>query len=106
MFPDALKAIVSKKSIELYSKYHVLNRSELLSRLEIFTEEYSKIITIEGKLALDIAKTMILPAAIKYQSVILDSLTKLSNLKINSGAESLRKQVEKNGRLADDLAVK
>ncbi len=104
--PDALKAIASKKSVELYSKYNVLCRSELQSRQEIFTEEYSKIITIEGKLALDIAKTMIFPAAIKYQSVLLDNLTKLRHLKINSGTDSLSEQIEKIGALVDDLAAK
>ena len=104
--PDALKAIVSKKSIALYTKYKVLSRNELLSRKEIFTEEYAKIITIEGKLALDIAKTMIFPAAIKYMSVILDSLTKLNDLGVNSGTESLRKQIDKIGGLVDDLATK
>jgi glutamine synthetase len=103
--PDALKTIGSKKSIELYSKYQVLDRNELLSRLEIFTEEYSKIITIEGKLALDIAKTMILPAVIKYLSIILDNLTKLNNLEISSGAKSLRQQAEKIGKLIDDLTA-
>ena len=104
--PDALKAITSKKSVELYSKYNVLSKSELYSRLEIFTEEHSKIITIEGKLAMDIAKTMILPSAIKYQSVILDALTKLNNLKISSGTEPLRGQIETIGKLIDGLEAK
>jgi len=103
--PDALKAITSKKSIDLYSKYNVLSSSELHSRKEIFTEEYSKIIIIEGKLALDIAKTMILPSTIRYQLIIVDSLTKLNNLDIHPGTKSLKEQVEKIGNYIDNLTT-
>ena len=43
-------------------KYGVMTRREIKSRHEIFLEEYEKKVRIEGNAAVDIAKTMILPA--------------------------------------------
>jgi len=101
---EALQAITIDKSLQLFSKYNVLSEAELHSRYEVFTEEYSKMITIEGELGVDIAKTMILPVAIKYQSSIMDNLLKLDKLGLNNGVEALKRQVKKIGTLIDDLS--
>jgi glutamine synthetase len=100
----AWRAIITEKAISLFSKYKVLNKAELHSRYEIFTEEYAKITEIEGKLGLEIAKTMIYPAAVKYQTNLLGNLAMLTNLKISSGSNSLKEKVEKIGKLIDRLA--
>jgi len=65
---EAIKAIVSKETVELFGKYKVLSKVELESRHHIFKETYEKTIDFEGRCALDMAKTMIAPAAIKYQT--------------------------------------
>jgi len=64
---EALPALVSKKAIEVFGKYGVLSERELHSRFDIYVERYCKDINTEAQSALSIAKTMILPAAYRYQ---------------------------------------
>ena len=65
---DSLPDLVSPKSVKLFGKYGVFNERELHSRYEIFVESYRKTINIESQLTIQIAKRMILPAALRYQS--------------------------------------
>ena len=67
---EVLPVITRKDTVELFEKYKVYSKKELESRLNILSEQYVKTIAIEGKTALMIAKTIILPAAIKYQTEI------------------------------------
>ncbi len=62
---EAIQAYKNKDNAALFAKYGVLSEVELESRYEIFSEEFHKKIKIEGEIALDIAKTMVLPLAIK-----------------------------------------
>ncbi|MBX3397416.1 MAG: glutamine synthetase III [Gemmataceae bacterium] len=71
---DAIPQIISKASIELFSKYKVLTEKELHSRYEIFSEKYVKEITIEASMMVHMAKTMILPAAVRYQGEVAASV--------------------------------
>lgn len=64
---DALPAIISKKNIDLMARYNVLSPREMQSRYEIYMERYIKDIAVESKLTLEIAKTTVFPAAVKYQ---------------------------------------
>ncbi len=59
---SALSALSKKENVALFEKYGVMTKRELKSRHEIFLEEYANKVRIEGNTALDIAKTMILPA--------------------------------------------
>ena len=45
----------------------MLSQREFESRNEIYLEQYVKDVTIESQLTLEIAKTMIFPAAVDYQ---------------------------------------
>ena len=51
---------------EVFSKYEVLSERELESRYEVFLEQYTTTINIEGETAAAIARTMLLPAAITW----------------------------------------
>ncbi len=65
--PEALPEITSKPVIELFKTYGVLSEAELHSRQEIYLEQYSKTINTEANLAIRLAKTVIFPAAMRYQ---------------------------------------
>ncbi|AWM40858.1 Glutamine synthetase [Gemmata obscuriglobus] len=67
---DALPVIVRKDSVELFTKYKVFTERELTSRYNIFSEKYVKEITIEANTMVNMAKTMILPAALRYQAEV------------------------------------
>jgi glutamine synthetase len=63
---DALPALATAKAKKVFSHFGVLSERELASRVEIAWERYVKVSNIEANCALDMAKTMILPAAVKY----------------------------------------
>ena len=74
---DALPELVSKESIAVLQKYNVLSERETRSRYEIYTERYCKDINTEGLLALQMARTMILPAAYRYQGQLAQTAASL-----------------------------
>ena len=63
---DALPALTTAKAKKVFSHFGVLSERELASRVEIIWERYVKVSNIEANCTLDMAKTMILPAAVKY----------------------------------------
>jgi glutamine synthetase len=63
---DALPALATPKAKKLFSAFDVLSERELAARVEIGWERYVKVSNIEASCALDIARTLILPAAIRY----------------------------------------
>ena len=54
----------------MFEKYEVLSERELESRYEVFLEQYTTTINIEGETAAAIARTMLLPAAIKWLAAL------------------------------------
>jgi glutamine synthetase len=74
---DSLPDLVSEKSIKLFGKYGVFTERELHSRYEILLENYKKTINIESQLTIQIASRQILPAALRYQGVVADAVSKL-----------------------------
>jgi glutamine synthetase len=64
--PDALPWLVDKTTVAVFKKYKVLSKRELESRYEVFTEQYAVKINIEAETAASIARTQILPAAVRH----------------------------------------
>jgi glutamine synthetase len=67
---DALPALETAKAKKIFSHFGVLSERELAARVEINWERYVKVSNIEANCSLDMAKTMILPAAVKYLGVL------------------------------------
>src|SRR5438270_2868419 len=67
---DCLPVIVRKDSVELFGKYRVYSERELQSRFAILCENYVKTVAVEARLTSMMAKTMILPAALRYQAEV------------------------------------
>jgi glutamine synthetase len=83
---DALPALTTKKAITVFSRHGVLSERELTARAEINWERYVKVSNIEASCALDMARTMILPAAVRY-------LGELSAAVASKGVTAITKQV-------------
>jgi glutamine synthetase len=64
--PDALPWLIDKSTIAVFKKYKVLSKRELESRYEVFTEQYAVKLNIEAETAASIARTQILPAAVRH----------------------------------------
>lgn len=65
---DALPAITDPAVVAMFDKYKVLTPREVESRREIYFEQYVLTLHVEAKLTQEIAKTVIYPAAVRYQS--------------------------------------
>ena len=82
---DAMPALIARDSIELFTKYKVLSEREIHSRYEIYLENYKKTINIEAQMTALIGKTMILPAAIRYQTEVATSIAAAKSAGVNIG---------------------
>jgi len=96
--PAALKPYIDPKNIALFEKYGVFTASELQSRYEVFIEEYSKKVHIETAVALNMSKTIIMPAAVEYLTRLANASKSLSDAKWGKNAE-----IEKRGKLVGAL---
>ena len=74
---DAIPALTTEKSVKLFESFGVFTKAELESRAEIQYEIYSKAINIEAKTMIDIATKQIIPAVIKYTTVLAQSINEV-----------------------------
>jgi glutamine synthetase len=69
---DSLPVLQSPEVIQLFEKMGVLSPRELHSRYEIYFEQYVKSVLVEARLVGKMGKTMILPAALRYQAELAE----------------------------------
>jgi glutamine synthetase len=77
----------------VFERYEVLSQRELESRYEVYLEQYTTTINIEGETAASIARTMLLPAAIKW----------LAALEQTDGGAGIARLKEELGGLVDEF---
>ncbi|KMQ51207.1 Glutamine synthetase type III, GlnN [Chitinispirillum alkaliphilum] len=100
--PEALRAFITTKSIDLFERQKVLSRVELNSRYSIWLEMYVKMLDIEARTMLEIVNTQVLPSAYSYQTELAGGLELLRDLSddttvnIINGALADRKEVFEN----------
>ncbi len=92
---DALPSLTTAKARKLFSKFGVLSERELAARVEINWERYVKVSNIEASCALDMARTMILPATAAY----------LGRLAAASASKGIGAVADRVAGLADDLVA-
>jgi glutamine synthetase len=72
---DAFPVLKSKKVVDLFKKYGVLAKSEVESRYYIAVEKWVKQLTIEAETLATMARTMIIPAAMRHQKLVAETVT-------------------------------
>lgn len=86
--PEALQIWESKKVIDLFEKYQVLTKEEILARLDVSLENYITKRQIEARLCVDIAQNHIIPVAIRYQNTLLDNVLAINQVMSKSDAKT------------------
>ena len=71
---ESIPALVTDKAIRLFERFHVFTEAELRSRVEIKYENYAKVINIEAKTMIDMARKQIIPAIMKYTGTLADTV--------------------------------
>jgi glutamine synthetase len=82
---EVLPVVTRKDTIDLFSKYKVYSAKELESRFNILSEAYVKTINIEANTALMLARSMVLPAAIRYQTELARNVAALKAAGVSGG---------------------
>ncbi|MDR1789329.1 MAG: glutamine synthetase III [Opitutaceae bacterium] len=88
---DALPALLDKVSVEVFVKHGVFSERELESRYEIYVETYVKTVKSELNSAIEIAKTLIVPAANKHIVRLGETLAAQKAAGVKGDATALKK---------------
>ncbi|MCG8583323.1 MAG: glutamine synthetase III, partial [Pirellulales bacterium] len=102
---DALPYLKEKSVEELFEKYDVLSPRELESRLETYLEQYCMTVEVEANLTLEMARTMIFPAAIRYQSELASTCANLKLVGYEFDTDTLDAVTELVKRLQDGISI-
>ena len=78
--PEALKTTKDQAAIDLFERQGVLTKVELLSRYDVYMENYATTLQYEAELSADMAKTTILPAALDYQAELAETIKSVEGI--------------------------
>lgn len=109
---DALGEFNTEEAKDLFERHAVLSRRELHSRYDVYLEQYHLTIRVEARATLEVAKTVILPAALRYQSELAANAANLQAAGIETDrtlllrvSDLVNKLQLANQALADVLAA-
>jgi glutamine synthetase len=97
--PEAVRALISKSAMKLYTTFKVYNERELESHFHIDMENYIKQVDIEAAITKDMAMTMYLPCAIRYLNDITESVSGLRET-LGRNHKSIKHLAELAGRVS------
>jgi glutamine synthetase len=86
---ECLPVLAKDEIVALFEKYGVLSRRELESRRDIYLEQYCKAVNVEAQLSIEIAKTKIYPAAVRYQSELAANVANLKAAGVKADSSAL-----------------
>lgn len=101
---DALPVLGSDEVISLFENYGVLTKRETLSRLEVYLEQYCLTVGVEARTTCEMAKTIIVPAAIRYQGELAGTCASMKALGMQIDTAILEKVTGLVGALSAAIA--
>ncbi len=72
---EALPCLVSQKSLDLFNEFNVLTEPEVRSRYEVKLEKYNKLLNIEARTMIRMARRTYLPAISDYTAALASNIT-------------------------------
>ena len=100
---DAILPLKDPANHKLFTRYGVLSELEMVSRYEVYLEEYYRKIRIEGGIALEMSRNMITGAAADDFRRLGDALALAEKSSIAGGCKALRSRMETLGTAIDAL---
>lgn len=76
---ESIPSLTTEKSIRLFEDFGVYTRAELEARSEIEYEAYAKSVNIEARTMIDMAGKQLIPAVIKYTTMLAQSINAVEN---------------------------
>ncbi len=102
---EALPVLTSPDVVAIFERYGVLSKRELESREEVYLEQYVKSIATEARTAIEMARTIIFPAAIRYQGQLAGTCASLKAVGYTFDTNTLDKITALVKELQDGIAV-
>ena len=84
---EALTHFTDAKNVALFQRHHVFTEEELRSRQEIMLENYIKTVRIEALTMLEMVRTAILPAVLRYSASLAKAARAKAALDIECATE-------------------
>ncbi len=104
--PRIYDAYTSEQSVKLFTETGVFSPKELIARNEVKWDTYTKKIQIEARVLGDMIISNIIPVATKYQSILLDSVTKMYTVFGKEKADKLsEKTLQSIEQISEHIAV-
>ncbi|WP_261362690.1 glutamine synthetase III family protein [Rubinisphaera margarita] len=100
---EALPVLKEDSVRELFEKYDVLSARELESRADTYLEQYILSIKVEANTTVEIARTLIFPAAIRYQNQLASTCANLKMVGYEFDTDTLDKITELVKALQDSV---
>jgi len=91
---DSLPMLDAPEVKALFAKYNVLSERELKSRCDIYLEQYCKTVRVEALQTVEMAKTLLFPAAIRYQNELASTCANLKLVGYEFDTDTLDKVTE------------
>ena len=91
--PLSLDAYLADKAKKLFEDHNIYTHLELEARHEIMLEDYIKKVQIEARVMGDIASTLIVPAALKYQNILIENIRGLKDAGLAGAAYESQKVI-------------
>ena len=85
---DAASALTTERSVKLFERFGIYTKVELESREEIVYETYSKSINIEANAMIGMARKLYIPAVVKYEKLLADTINQLKGAGLDAVAET------------------
>ncbi|MDO5462050.1 MAG: glutamine synthetase III [bacterium] len=103
--PEALAVQLEPQNLALFEKMGVLMPTEVQSRHDVFVDEYHRRLCLEGKVALEMARTLIEPCVITELKTLATTLQKSAAIGLTAGLSSIRDTAEQLGQGLDTIHV-
>ena len=87
--PIILDHYLTPETVGMFTRMNVLSQAELEARNEIKLETYTKKIQIEARILGDLCLNHIIPVATRYQSQLLDNVTKVAQVFSSEQAKTM-----------------
>ena len=103
--PDALPQWIAEKNIELFTKYHIFTKEEIVSRYEIWLEAYSKILNIESNTMVEMVQKDFLPSVFAYIDKVAATAVAKKSVVSDVSTASEGKLIKELSQLADEIST-
>jgi len=98
---DALPELVKPDVVKIFEKYKVLNSRELHARFDVAVETYVKTVNVEAQLMVLMANRYILPAGLKYQKDVAESVAAVRDA--GGSTKEAKRMLDRVSGLVDEL---